>query len=337
VESVVRHYESSIFLNGKEGIMAILVTGGTGFLGAGLTKALVDRGEDVVALARAVTQSPADDGQGKVTWVQGDITSWPEVLNVVQQNNIHTIFHLAAVLSAVAEANPWAAVNTNALGTFHVLEAARLFHVRKVIFASSMGTYAVTRDTVVTEDTPQKPPRIYGVTKVFGELLGLYYHRKFGIDFRGVRFPQIIGPHVKTKGFGQYIPLLIQAAIQGEHFDVWVPEDLVLPLLHIKDAIRSLVMLCDAEEDKLSTRIYNLGQIMPPPTAKDVVDIVKRHFPEARIAFKPDQTVTAQFETIPKIIQSDQAEKEWGWTISCSLADSVRDFIETFRKDASSG
>lgn len=311
--------------------MAILITGGAGFIGIDLVKEFLRRGEEIVLFDKEIPQGLFAE-EKKVSTIKGDITNWPEVMNVVQQNKVDTIFHLAAILSAVAEGNPWAAININALGTYQVLEAARLFQVPKVIFTSSMGVYGVTQDVIVTEDTVQRPSIIYGVTKVFSELLGLYYHKKFGLDFRGIRFPQLIGPGVKTMGFGQYNPWLIEAAIKGEPFDVWVPEDTVIPLMYIKDVIRSLVMLYDAPEKNLKTRVYNLGQIMPPPTAKDLVEMVKRHFPEARINYQPDPQAVKVIATIPRIIQGDQAEKEWGWQIGFSLEATVADFINEFNK-----
>jgi threonine 3-dehydrogenase len=311
--------------------MAILITGGAGFIGIELAKKFLKRGEDIVIFDKIIDDS-LFAGDKKVIKVKGDITNWPEVLNVVQQNKIDTIFHLAAILSAISEANPWASININALGTFHVLDAARLFQVKKVIFTSSMGAYGVTQDAIVTEDTIQRPSIIYGVTKVFSELLGLYYQRKFGIDFRGVRFPQLIGTGVKTMGFGQYNPWLIEAAIKGEAFDVWVPEDTVIPLMYIKDAIKSLVLLYDAEESKLIKRVYNLGQITPPPSAKEVVDMVKQYYPDARINFKPDPNAVNVLKTIPRIIKGDNAEQEWGWRIEYSLDDTVKDFIAEFKK-----
>jgi threonine 3-dehydrogenase len=310
--------------------MAVLITGGAGFIGIELAKEFLNRGEDIVIFDKVINEE-LFSREKKITKAKGDITNLPEVLNVVQQNNVHTIFHLAAILSAVSEGNPWAAININALGTYHVLEAARLFQVKKVIFTSSMGVYGVTQDTIVTEDTIQRPSIMYGVTKVFSELLGLYYQRKFGIDFRGVRFPQLIGPGVKTMGFGQYNPWLIEAAIKGEPFDVWVPEDTVIPLMYIKDAIHSLVLLSDAEESKLKKRVYNLGQIIPPPTAKEVVDTVRKYYPDAQISFKPDQNAVNVLKTIPRIIKGDHAEQEWGWRIEYSLNDTVKDFIAEFK------
>jgi nucleoside-diphosphate-sugar epimerase len=251
---------------------------------------------------------------------------------VVRDYNIDTIFHLAAMLTVPSEANPWGSINTNAIGTYHILEAARLFRVRKVIFTSSIGSYGVTQDTVVTEATAQRPTSVYGCCKVFGELLGLYYHGKFGIDFRGIRVPQIVGPGVKTMGFGQYMPWLMEAAIKGEPFEVWVPEDTIMPMLYIKDVTRSLVMLCDTPEDRMATRIYNLGQITPPPTAKDLVDAVKRFYPGARITFKPDPNLMPIIKTVPRIFRGDAAEREWGWKFSYSLEEMVKDFIEEYKK-----
>ena len=311
--------------------MAVLITGGAGFIGSALAREFLARGEEVVVFDKVVDDAFLA-GEKKVTRIRGDITNWPEVMNAVKGRNVGCIFHLAAILSAVCEANPWAALSINALGTQYVLEAARLFGVKKMMFTSSMGSYAVTQDTVVTEETKQRPTLIYGVTKVFGELLGLYYNRKFGIDFRGIRFPQLIGPNVKTFGFGQYNPWLIEAAVKGEPFDVWAPEETVLPLLYIKDAVKSLIMLHDTDEGRLATRVYNVGQIMPPPTAKEIVDIVKRYYPDARIGFKPDPNAAVGLATIPRIIRGDAAEKEWGWRPTYSIEETVRDFIEEYKK-----
>lgn len=312
--------------------MAILITGGGGFIGVELAKEFLQRGFEIIIFDKAIDDS-LFAGEKNVTKIKGDITSWTEVLNAVQAHKVDTIFHLAAILSAVSEANPWAAININAFGTYHVLEAARLFQIKKVLFTSSMGSYGVNQDTVVDEQTVQRPTIIYGVTKVFSELLGLYYQRKFGLDFRGVRFPQLIGPGVKTMGFGQYNPWVIEAAIKGESFDIWVPEDTVIPLMYIKDAIRSLIMLHDAKEANLKTRVYNIGQILPPPTAKDLVDTVKKHFPDAKINFKPDTNAISVLKTIPRIIKGDVAREEWGWEVMYSIEDTVKDFIRDFKRN----
>lgn len=312
--------------------MAILITGGGGFTGSRLADVFRKRGEQVVIFDIAFDESLKNVKSENLILVKGDIGIWPEVMNVVKSHRVETIFHLAAMLTVPSEANPWASINVNAFGTFYVLEAARLFKVKKVLFTSSIGAYGVSRETVVTNETVQRPINIYGISKVFGELLGLYYHRKFGIDFRGVRLPSLIGPGVRTPGVGQYNPLVIEAAIKGEPFEIWAPEDTVMPLMYIKDAVRSLVMLYDAPEDKIVARMYNAGQITPPPTSRDLVDAIKRFYPDARITFNPDPSVMDILKTIPRVIRSDEAEAEWGWTTSYSLDAMVEDFIEEYKK-----
>jgi nucleoside-diphosphate-sugar epimerase len=312
--------------------MAILITGGGGFTGSRLAEAFLERGNKVVIFDLSFDETLKRSHGEDLILVRGDVSNWHEVLNVVSGHDVETIFHLAAILTVPSEANPWASINVNAMGIFYVLEAARLFHVKKVIFTSSIAAYGVTQDTVVTNATVQRPTSIYGISKVFGELLGLYYHGKFGLDFRGIRFPSLLGPGVKTPGVAQYNPLVIEAAVKGEPFEIWTPEETVIPMMYIKDAVRGLIMLCDAPEAKIITRMYGGGQMNPPPTAKDLVNAVRKHYPEARITFKPDPAIMDILKTIPRIVTSEEAEAEWGWKLSFSLDETVKDFIDEFKK-----
>lgn len=307
--------------------MAVLITGGAGFTGSELARAFVTRGEKVVIFDLPGKETPEKGKEANIVHLKGDVGNWPEVLNAVKEHDVQAIFHLAALLTVPSEANPWASVKVNALGMFHVLEAARLFGVKKVLFTSSIGSYGVTSDTVVTEETIQRPTNIYGVTKVFGELLGLYYFNKFGIDFRGLRFPQVVGPGVISEGIGQYNPKLIEAAVMGEPFQAWVPEDTVMPMLYIKDAVKSLLMLYDAPVESVQTRIYGVGQIMPPFTAGELADEVKKHYPDAQITFRPEPEAMVILKNIPRQIKGDRAATEWGWAPSYSLQSMVTDFI----------
>jgi threonine 3-dehydrogenase len=313
--------------------MAILVTGGSGFMGSNLVSTFLERGEKVVLFSRSLTPTEGTGADGTVR-VRGDVADWHDVLNVVRDHHIEQIAHLAAMLTVPSEANPWASINTNAIGMYNVLEAARLFGVKKVVMTSSMGSYGVTADTVVTEETAQRPTTIYGCCKVFAELTGMYYHQKFGIDFRGIRVPHIVGPGAKTPSLGQFAPWLIEAAVKGEPFEVWVPEDFVLPMLYVKDVVKAFVGLFDAPEEKMASRMYNMGQITPPPTAGELVAEVKKHFPEARITFKPDAAAGAVLKSVPKVFGGDKAEREWGWKFSYSLSAMVEDFVREVRKGA---
>jgi nucleoside-diphosphate-sugar epimerase len=153
--------------------MTILITGGSGFIGKELSKILLGKKHEVVLFDMVPPQEQEKGGE-KLPYVRGNISDWAEVCNVIQEWKVEHIFHLAAMLSAQCEANPWAAVQVNGLGIYHILEASRLFGVRKVIFTSFMGAYGPVQNGFVSDDTLQRPQIMYGVTKVFGELLGVH-------------------------------------------------------------------------------------------------------------------------------------------------------------------
>jgi nucleoside-diphosphate-sugar epimerase len=315
----------------------ILVTGGSGFLGRELVKEFLSQGCEVVVFdVKPLDLHPF--GPCPLSFIQGDIANLSQVLNAVKNERVDAIIHLAALLSVPSEKNPWASISVNALGAYHILEAARLFDVKKVLLTSSVGVYINpgNRVDMVTEETAQRPSQIYGVTKTFQELLAFYYNRKFGLDTRGIRLPILIGPNVESPGFGQFNSLLIESAILGKPFEINVPEDSAIPVLYVKDAVRSLAMLYRAPAERLVTRFYNIGQITPPPSTADIVNMVKRFFPEANLSFKPDPLATEVVRNTPREIRCDEAQKEWGWYAAYSLEDVMKEFIAAFNGDKKS-
>ncbi|GAI37855.1 unnamed protein product, partial [marine sediment metagenome] len=137
--------------------MAKLVTGGSGFIGSYLVRELVRRGEEVVVFdwSRGGRISDIED---RIKVAQGDISDWSQVMNAVKENHVDCIYHLAAMLSLPSEANPWASFRVNVLGSMNILEAARLFDVNTVVFASSMATYGLgIEKPVITDTTLQRP------------------------------------------------------------------------------------------------------------------------------------------------------------------------------------
>jgi nucleoside-diphosphate-sugar epimerase len=311
--------------------MAILITGGSGFIGNELSKILSGKKQEVV-IFDVVPPQEQEKGGEKLTFIKGNISDWAEVCNVIREWRVEHIFHLAAMLSAQCEANPWAAIQVNGLGIYHILEASRLFGVKKVLFTSSMGAYGVIPGKMVKDETLQRPQIMYGVTKVFGELLGLYYHRRFGIDFRGVRFPQLVGPGIKSEGYGQYIPKMIESTLKGLSFQAWVTQDTTIPIMYIKDAVRCLSELFEAEESEIKTRVYNVGQITPSPTAGEILEEIRKHVPGVSITFKPDPRAMDVLSGIPQKLDAQNAFAEWGWTIRYGLREMVEEFIKEFKR-----
>jgi threonine 3-dehydrogenase len=307
----------------------VLITGGSGFIGIELARSLMAEGCKIVVFDLKQPRSLTEDKS--LTFVRGDITNLSQVLNTVRDHRPEGIIHLAAILSEPSEGNPWASISINANGTYHILDAARLYQTQKLLISSSMAVYINPRSKAetVTESTPQRPPFIYGITKVFSELLALYYHRRFGLDTRGIRLPVLVGPNVESPGFGQFNSLLIQSAILGKPFTVNVPEKTVIPLLYVKDAVRSIGMLYRAPQDGLDTRIYNIGQIIPAPSTGDIVRAVKKFYPDAQFSFKPDPLATEVAQNTPGEIRCDEAREEWGWFVKYSLEDMIKDFMTT--------
>ena len=168
--------------------MAKLITGGLGFIGSHLARKLVGLGEDVVLFDIATQAKLIDDIKDEVKIVRGDLSNWAHVLHTVKKYDVDCIYHTGALLSTTAEEDPLTAYMVNANGTLYVLEAARLFDVKKVIYLSTAATYGPGLPERISDDEVQRPTTMYGVTKVFCERLGEYYHRKFGLNFRGARF-----------------------------------------------------------------------------------------------------------------------------------------------------
>ncbi|MBT9146824.1 MAG: putative epimerase/dehydratase [Syntrophomonadaceae bacterium] len=306
-----------------------LITGGLGFLGSHLARELVGRREEVVLFDVIRSSRLVEDIENDVRIVQGNLGNWAEVLDVVRKHKVNCIYHAGALLSASAEESPLAAYMVNANGTFYVLEAARLFNVEKVVFLSTVATYGPGVPEVVNDDTVQIPTTMYGVTKVFCERLGEYYHRKFGVNFRGVRLPSVIGPGRGGGGASAYSSLIVQEPAAGRPYKVFVDETARIPLLYIKDAVRALVSLGEAAEERLKRRVYNIQGFSP--SARDLADIVRRYLPDARIEFEPDPEMVKIVHSWPKELDDTLAREDWGWNAQYTLDKAVKDFIDEFQ------
>lgn len=310
--------------------MSILITGGTGFIGVGLAHKLVERGKDVILFDIVPQTKRVADIKDKVKVVQGDLKVWPEVMNVVNENNVEDIFHLGAMLSVPSEGNPWGSFQTNVAGTMYVLEAARLFGVKRVVFPSSVASYGLGTGEVITDETLQRPITMYGAGKLYGELLGRFYRRKFDLDFRCLRYCGVIGPGVKTPGVAQYNAWMIENAILGKPFECFVTEDTAVPVTYFKDAIHATLMLYDAPKERIKTISYNISEVSPAPTAKELELTIKKFIPDVKVTYKPDPLVMEFYRNQSmKVIDDCRAREEWGWQpLYTDLEKVVADFIQ---------
>jgi len=316
--------------------MAKLVTGGTGFIGGCLVDQLLERGEEVVVFDRAPT-SRWDKAAKKPKIVLGDITNWPEVMNVFKGNSFDCVYHLAAMLSLPSEANPWAAFQVNVVGTMNMLEAVRLFGPNKLILASTTGTFGldINDQPAITDTTLQRPTTMYGSCKVYNELLGRFYRKKFGTDFRSVRIPSLVGPGIKTRAIGQYNSWMIQATAMGKPYECYGPADRGLPLIYFKDTAAAFCAISDAPMERIKMLNYNIAGVNKSVPPKEIEAAIKKQIPNAVVTYNPDPVVVQYFATMRfDALDDSKAREEWGWQPKYNTVDAiVKDFVELVRKN----
>jgi threonine 3-dehydrogenase len=264
--------------------------------------------------------------------VRGDLGNFSHVLSVVKESKPRVIYHLGGMLSVPSDADPQAAFRANAMGTFHVLEAARLFDVEKVLFSSTLATYGLNiREGRIDDFTLQRPELFYGCTKVFCELMGLFYRRKYGLDYRGVRYPSIVGPGVKTPGIVQYNAWVIEECAKGRPYTVYVRPDTRCPIMYYKDAARAIVMLGDAPRESIQMVNYVVAGPTPAASAQELVDMVRAKIPGAKIDFKVDEEKQKIIDKLVLPVDDSLARKEWGWYPEYDQERIVEDFLEELR------
>ena len=305
-----------------------LITGGFGFIGYHLTNLLLEHGEEVsifdVAGGSRLGKTP--DG---VKSFRGDISNWSQVLDAVKESGADCIFHSSAILPPASEQNPQAAFAVNITGTYNVLEAARLFGVKQVIFLSTLATFGRDVPKVVPNDIAQHPPSMYGTTKVCGERLGEYYQRRFGIDFRGVRFTPLMGMGRFDTAQSAYIYRAVQETALGRPYTIYVKPETSIPVTYVKDAAWGLFDIKNAPQDSLTRRVYNLFGFSV--TAGELAEAIRRAAPDAKLGFEPDQSMIELVENLPERLEDTPARHDWKWKVRFDLDGSVRDMLQDIR------
>jgi nucleoside-diphosphate-sugar epimerase len=165
---------------------------------------------------------------------------------------------------------------------------------------------------------------VYGATKIFGEHLGLFYRRKYGLDFRGIRYQQIIGPGVKTPGVTQFMSHVIEQSILGKPFTIIAKPETRVPILYIKDAAKATIQLANAPAEQIKMMNYLLTGHFA--SAGEVAEILRSKFPDAKIDFQPDKAVQATLDAVLRPIDGRKALEEWGWQPTYDLEQMMDDF-----------
>ena len=306
----------------------ILVTGANGQLGTVLTRQLKKHFGANRVLATDIRPFIDPNGQFEIL----DVTKYENLCKLVEDYNVGQIYHLAAILSAKGESNPIRAWQINMDGLLNVLEVARNFSVEKVFFPSSIAVFgAATPKNPTPQETVMDPETVYGVSKVSGEKWCHYYHHKFGVDVRSIRYPGIIGyQSLPGGGTTDYAVEIFHSAINDEVFSCFLDENTALPMIYMEDAIRATIELMAAPIDQIKIRTsYNLGAMSFTPSG--IAQEIKRHLPDFQIQYQPDFR-QAIANTWPKVIDDTAARNDWGWQPQFDLPSMTKDMIKQLKK-----
>ncbi|CEP00106.1 unnamed protein product (mitochondrion) [Plasmodiophora brassicae] len=303
----------------------VLVTGAGGQIGAELVGAFsAIWGADNV-IASDIKMPRTNDSQ----FVYLDVLRFDDMARIVAENRITMVVHLASLLSAVGERNPQLALKLNVRGTEHVLELARANDL-KVFIPSSIAAFGATTPREMTPDeTITRPNTVYGITKVYSEMLGDYYARRYDVDFRSLRYPGIISPSPPGGGTTDYAVDIYFAALKTGKYTCFLKPDTELPMLYMPDCIMGTCQLLQAPKDALTRTTYNMtGMSFTPAT---LAASIQKVLPGFQIEYAPDFR-QAIADTWPRSIDDSLARRDWQWTPNFDLDRMTRDMLEQIKR-----
>ncbi|WP_333875235.1 NAD-dependent epimerase/dehydratase family protein [Methylobacter sp.] len=308
----------------------ILVTGANGQVGSELTIALRNKygPQNVIAAdKKPVLNKLTQPGP----YYYLDVRDVSALNQIVETNDIDTIFHLAALLSSVAEQKPQQAWDVNMNGLINVLEISRVHHCA-LFFPSSIAAFGTETPSMDTpQDTIQRPTTLYGISKVSGELLCDYYYHRFGVDARGLRYPGLISSKTPPGGgTTDYAVDIFYAAIKSRHYDCFLRADTQLDMMYMPDAIDAAINLMTADSQQLKHRnAFNVTAMSFTP--QQLAAEIQKHIPEFTIAYNVDPLRQAIADSWPKHMNDSAAKVEWGWQAQFDLQAMVKDMLENLR------
>jgi nucleoside-diphosphate-sugar epimerase len=308
----------------------ILVIGASGQIGVELTLALRKLyGNANVVASDLREQNPLLEGTGP--YVSLDVMN-KEMLHVqVIRQNFTQIYLLAAILSATGEKNPNLAWNLNMTGLLNVLDIAREEKIRKVYWPSSIAVFGPTSPK---QNCPQQtiiePSTVYGISKYAGEFWCNYYHHRFGIDVRSIRYPGLIS-YKSAPGGGttDYAVEIFHEALEEKKYECFLKEDTYLPMMYIADAIRGTIELMEAPAEKISIRTsYNLSGMSFSP--KEIAASIKKYIPDFNISYMPDYR-QAIADSWPQSIDDTVARNDWSWKNEYDLDKMTKEMLDNLK------
>jgi len=305
-----------------------LVIGANGQIGSDLVLGLANR----LGAENVIASDIREGNHGEVQFEILDILDAEKLKQIIEKNNVGTVYLLAALLSATAEQNPMFAWKLNMEGLFNVLDLAKYKIIDKVFWPSSIAVFG---PTTPRDNTPQttvmEPTTVYGISKQAGERWCEYYHNKYGVDVRSIRYPGLISYKAEPGGgTTDYAVAIYYKALQEGKYQCYLQNDTYLPMMYMEDAIKATIDLMHTEEDKIKIRAsYNLAGISFSPM--EIAEEIKKHIPDFSISYTPDfrQAIANSW---PKSIDDSRAQEDWGWKEKYDLTSMTEEMLKGLKE-----
>lgn len=314
----------------------ILVTGATGAIGRNLVPLLREKyGQDKVIVAYHSRIPHGSLAEGPK--VQLNISNKEELLKIVEENNVESIYHLAALLSVAAEQDPEAAGRVNTQGLRNVLEvmAEQIAKGKEMtgFWASSIAVYGegLPRENV-SEEVILKPITVYGKGKIMGEEAIQEFYQTKGVDMRVIRFPGINGPGKPGPGTTEYAIEMIQAAAEGDHYIAPFRTGTIMPMMDMRDAVQGIMKLMAAPTSSVEVgKAYNIAAFSFSP--EELFEVVKEFNPSFLVEYQSDELKQKIADSWPQTIDDSRAREQWDWKSIISLREMVRNIFTEAKKE----
>lgn len=302
-----------------------MITGALGQIGSELTSYLQNQLGKKNVIATDIKELEAESFDG--IYYRLDVTDTQKWQEIITQNQIDEVYHLAALLSATAEKHRLIGWDLNTRTLMQLLEMAKEGLVEKVFWPSSIAVYGrgANKDYTPQHDV-KNPLSMYGIAKLAGERFCEYYYQKFGVDVRSIRYPGLISwKTLPGGGTTDYAVEIYYKALQDKKYKCFLKEDTTLPMLYMDDAVRATVELMDAPKENISVRSsYNLGGLSFAPY--QIAEQIKSHITDFTINYAPDYRQTIA-DTWPRDIDDSIAQEDWGWKPNFDLNQMTKEML----------
>lgn len=310
----------------------ILITGALGQIGTELCirLAAIYGKENIFGLGLEDECKAVDSAAG--TYVKMDVTDSASIEKFVAEHKITTVYHLASLLSGTSEKNPPLAWRINVDPLIHFLEMAKDKKINKLFWPSSIAVFGrEIPKTDVGQEVPLNPSTVYGISKLAGEKWCEYYHNKYNVDVRSIRYPGLISWKAPAGGgTTDYAVEIFYKAIEDGKYTSFIKEDTAMPMLYMDDAINATLQLMDAPAEQLSVRTsYNLGGMSFTPA--ELAAEIKNEMPTFEISYEPDFR-QAIADSWPASIDDTVAKKDWGLKYDFDITSMTKDMLENLKK-----